>query len=120
TQSTRTRMQASTGCNASFKAIRITARWCSDHCRKQAVRAGKLAGQQVPQPIISRTSPVEPQNDPAIGITGRISAVWYRREWYGRDIRDIKLPARGTEIDMPELPLFLDRRSPATPLREAA
>lgn len=37
----------------------------------------------------------------------------YRPPLGDRDIRDIRGPAPGAEIDMPDLPACLDRRSPA-------
>jgi len=112
------------GCGRPFGARRVTARYCSSSCRAKAGRAAKLAfaPPDVPQPVLSVRGPPACQSDTADGHPGDITPLRYRAALGDKDIRDIKGPAPGAEIDMPDLPACLDRRSlrPDGRLAEAA
>jgi len=65
-------------------------------------------------------SPVAPTSAVYSVDAGTIAPMRYRQPLGDRDIRDIRDPSLGTEIEIPDLPVCLDRRVRPQTLREAA
>ena len=107
-------------CRQPFKPARSTARYCSSACRKAAFK-NRLSVPELPRPILSVPAPPEPVAVLSSGHSEAIAPLRWRPPLGDRDIRDIKGPAPGMEMDMPDLPDFLDRRGGSTiVLKEAA
>jgi hypothetical protein len=104
-------------CERAFRAKRITARFCSDACRKAQNRADNTSIISVTKhatlslPILSVTPAPAASVGASSGIPDGIAPLRWRAPLGDKDIRDICGPSPGTEIDMPDLSAFLERRN---------
>jgi hypothetical protein len=92
--------------------VRSTAQYCSSACRKGAFksRLSVLSVPPVSTAILSVPGTVGAPRAPFSGASDGIAPLRWRAPLGDKDIRDIRPPSPGTEIPMPDLLAFLDRR----------